>query len=58
MFANKLIINDIQLNNLKDFSNEYIQIILDEYNAFEGNKIKNWVSLKNFMSKIFESHAG
>jgi hypothetical protein len=58
MFTNKLKINDIKLNNLKDSSNEYIQIILDEYNTFEGNKIKNWVGLKNFMSRIFESYVG
>ena len=58
MFTNKLKINDIKINNLKDSSNEYIQVMLDEYNAFENNKIGNWVSLKNFVNRIFNIYLG
>ena len=58
MFKNKLKINDLKLNNLKAATNENIQMILDEYNIFESNKIKNWVSLKKFINRIFESYLG
>ena len=58
MFKNKLKINDLKLNNLKAATNENIQMILDEYNIFESNKIKNWVSLKKFINRIFESYEG
>ena len=58
MFKNKLKINDLKLNNLKAATNENIQMILDEYNIFESNKIKNWVSLKKFINRIFEGYLG
>ena len=58
MFKNKLKINDLKLNNLKAATNENIQMILDEYNIFESNKIKNWVSLKKFINRIFQGYLG
>tara|TARA_Y100000590_G_scaffold258860_1_gene290534 strand:- start:576 stop:2111 length:1536 start_codon:yes stop_codon:yes gene_type:complete len=58
MFTNKLKIKNFKINHLKAATDQNIQLILNEYNAFESNRIKNWVSLKNFVNRIFESYLG
>ena len=58
MFKNKLKINNLKINNLKTDVDKNIQIILNEHNAYENTKIKNWVSLKNFVKRIFMNYSG
>ncbi len=54
MFKNEIKIHNFKFKNLDSAMNENIQIILDEYNSFDSSKIKNWVTLKNFINKIFK----
>jgi len=52
MFKNKLKINEFKINNLETAMDQNIQIILNEQNAYEINKIKNWISLKRFIKEF------